>query len=100
MACEQCRELGSHSFRDPDDLIHALRVAAEEANRGVLEPIEDRKPQGAAEEEALYSAIDAGAMPGKVLYRFRCTTCGDAFTLQADMSSGSGSWTREEAKPQ
>jgi predicted nucleic acid-binding Zn ribbon protein len=48
-----------------------------------------------AEEEAVYSAIEAGAMPGKVLYRFRCTTCGDAFTLDADMRSGAGSWTRE-----
>ena len=100
MACEECRELGSHEFRSPDDLIHALRVAAEEANRGVLEPLAERKPAGVAEEEALYSAIDAGAMPGKVLYRFRCTTCGDVFTLDADMRSGSGTWTRAGEKAQ
>ena len=100
MACEECAGLASHDFRGADDLIHALRVAAEEANRGVLEPVSERTPEGVAEEEALYSAIDAGAMPGKVLYRFRCTTCGEGFTLEADMRSGSGSWSRAGAAPQ
>ena len=100
MACEECAGLAGHDFRGADDLIHALRTAAEEANRGVLEPIEDRKSQGVAEAEALYSAIDAGAMPGKVLYRFRCTTCGENFTLDADMRTGTGSWTREGARAQ
>lgn len=94
MACEECARLASHDFRGTDDLIHALRVAAEEANRGVLEPVRERTAAGVAEEEALYSAIDAGAVPGNVLYRFRCTTCGEGFTLEADMRSGTGSWTR------
>jgi hypothetical protein len=35
-------------------------------------------------------------MPGAVRYRFRCRLCGDAFTLEADMRDGTGSWTREE----
>jgi len=94
MACEECSELSTHEFRSPDDLFHALRLAAEEANRGVLEPIEERTPR-AAEQEAIYSALDSGAMPGAVRYRFLCTTCGDRFTLAADMRDGTGSWTRE-----
>ena len=93
MACEECEGLVAHAFRSPDDLIHALRTAAEEANRGVLEPIEARE-RGVAEQEALYSALEAGAAPGKVLYRFRCTTCGEVFTLEAEMSTGSGTWSR------
>ena len=97
MACEECQGLVAHEFRSPDDLIHALRTAAEEANRGVLEALGERKAPGAAEEEALYSALEAGAMPGRVTYRFRCTTCGDRFTLEADMESGAASWTREAA---
>jgi hypothetical protein len=101
MTCPECQDLSSHEFRSPDDLIHALRLAAEEANRGVLEPVEDKAPKGVAEEEALYSALESGAMPGAVRYRFRCTTCGDLFTLAADMRDGTGSWTREErAAPQ
>ena len=100
MACEECQGLVAHEFRSPDDLIHALRTAAEEANRGVLEAVEERKAPGAAEEEALYSALEAGAMPGRVTYRFRCTTCGDRFTLEADMATGAGSWTREEVRAQ
>lgn len=96
MPCEECRDLASHEFRSPDDLIHALRLAAEEANRGVLAPIEEKRAPGAAEEEALYSALESGAMPRSVRYRFRCTTCGDTFVLEGDPGTGSGSWKREE----
>ena len=92
MACEECRGLVAHEFRSPDDLIHALRTAAEEANRGVLEPVEERA-KGVAEDEALYSALEAGAMPGAVRYMFRCTSCGERFTLSADMRDGTGGWT-------
>ena len=97
MPCAECAGLTAQEFRSPDDLIQVLRVAAEEANRGVLEPLAERA-KGVAEEEAIYSALDSGAMPGAVSYRFRCTTCGDVFTLSADMRSGSGSWARE-SKP-
>jgi cytochrome c5 len=96
MACEECQGLVAHEFRSPDDLIHALRTAAEEANRGVLAPV-DARERGVAEQEALYSALEAGAAPGKATYRFRCTTCGDAFTLMADMATGAGSWSRDPA---
>lgn len=100
MACEECASLATHTFRSPDDLINALRVAAEEANRGVLDPVATRREPGVAEQEAIYSALEAGAMPGTVRYRFRCRLCGDAFTLEADMRAGTGSWTREEpARP-
>jgi hypothetical protein len=96
MACEECASLTPHEFRSADDLINALRVAAEEANRGVLEPLGTKRAAGVAEQEAIYSALEAGAMPGAVRYRFRCRLCGDAFTLEADMREGTGSWTREE----
>ena len=95
MACEECASLAAHEFGSPDDLINALRVAAEEANRGVLEPVGARQGHGVAEQEALYSVLEAGAMPGAVRYRFRCRLCGDGFMLEADMRSGSGSWSRE-----
>jgi hypothetical protein len=95
VACEECRSLASHVFRTPDDLIHALRLAAEEANRGVLAAVEEREAPRVAEQEAIYSALDAGAMPGSIRYRFRCTTCSERFTLEADMDAGTGRWTRE-----
>ena len=97
MACDECRDLGSHEFRSPDDLIHALRGAAEEANRGVLEPVEERA-RHVAEQEAVYSALDSGAMPRSVRYRFRCTTCGDEFVLEGDLASGTGAWKRATAE--
>ena len=97
MACEECRELSTHAFRSPDDLIHALRVAAEEMNRGVLARIGEEFAPGTAEREALDSALASGASPDTVRYRFRCALCGDRFTLAADMRTGAGAWTREEA---
>jgi len=97
MPCIECSELSTHTFRSPDDLIHALRLAAEEANRGVLAPIEERASPGAAEQEALYSALESGALPDTVRYKFSCMTCGDRFTLAADMRAATGSWTREQS---
>jgi hypothetical protein len=79
MACSECGSLSTHVFRGPDDLIHALRLAAEEMDRGVLARVEERKGPG-----------------GAVHYRFRCAQCGDRFTLTGDMSQGSGGWTREK----
>ena len=98
MPCDECRELNSHVFRDADDLIHAVRLAAEEVDRGVLRRVGVDTP-GAAEREALASALACGAMPEVVRYRFACEVCGDSFTLAADTGSGRGGWIREGEAP-
>lgn len=96
MACDECRNLTTHAFRTPDDLIHALRVAAEEMSRGVLSRIGGAQAApGSAEREALDSALASGAFPGKLRYRFRCEVCGDRFSLEGDTEQGTGAWTRE-----
>lgn len=95
MSCEECRELSTHVFRSPEDLIHALRLAAEEVDRGVLARV-GAKVHGAAAQEALESSLAHGALPDTVNYRFRCEVCGDHFTLVADTTNGTGGWTREE----
>ncbi len=95
MSCDECRQLSSHVFRSPDDLIDALRVAAEEVDRGVLCRVGDELAAGSAERQALESALASGALPATVRYRFRCELCGDRFTLTADPSCGEGGWTRE-----
>lgn len=97
MPCDECRDLQSHAFATHADLVNAVQVAAQELDRGVLERV-DTTRRSVAEEEAVYSAMDAGATPQAILYRFRCTVCGDRFTLAADTASGEGSWTREDAK--
>ena len=98
MPCNECRELSTHVFRTEDDLIEALRVAAQETDRGVLERVATttREP---AEEEALASALEHGAMPALIEYRFRCQLCGDGFTLVGNTRDGSGGWTRDETEP-
>lgn len=93
-ACAECRELTDHAFRSVDDLVHALQLAAQEVDRGVLSAV---VPRGlsAAEQEALDSSLASGARPGSVRYRFRCEVCGDGFTLEADTATGEGGWTRD-----
>jgi hypothetical protein len=94
MSCEECRELTTHVFRSAEDLIHAVRLAAEEVDRGVLCRVTDRS-LAPNEQEALDSSLASGALPGSVSYRFRCVVCADQFTLMADTGSGVGSWTRQ-----
>lgn len=94
MSCEECRELSTHEFRSTEDLIRAVRLAAEEVDRGVLCRVR-ADPPGAAAQEALESSLAYGALPAIVHYRFRCEVCGDHFTLLADTAHGRGGWTRE-----
>ena len=94
MACEECRELTTHAFRAAEDLTYALRLAAEEVDRGVLSRLATQSLTS-SEQEALDSSLASGALPRSVSYRFRCVVCGDHFSLVADTSSGLGSWTRE-----
>jgi len=96
LSCEECRELSTHAFRTPDDLLHAVRLAAEEVDRGVLARVAGAALEPAAQ-EALDSSLDSGALPNRIRYRFRCAVCGDHFTLEADSATGEGGWTREEA---
>ena len=97
MTCEECRALQTHEFRSPDDLLHALQVAAAEVDRGVLARIQ-REALTVPEQEALESAFVSEALPDTVRYRFQCNVCGDRFELYADTYHGRGGWTREEAK--
>jgi hypothetical protein len=94
MSCEECRELSTHAFRSTDDLVHALRLATEEMDRGVLCQVKPRDLESLAQ-EALDSSLAVGALPNSVRYQFRCNLCGDIFTLNADTTSGEGGWTRE-----
>jgi hypothetical protein len=86
--------LSTHTFRSTDDLVHAIRLATEEVDRGVLSRVTSEK-LAPAEQQALDSSLASGAMPNDVRYRFRCEVCGDDFTLHADTRTGDGGWTRE-----
>jgi hypothetical protein len=97
MSCDECRELGTHEFRTPDDMVHAFQVAAYESERGVLRRLHADELRD-SEREALHAAMAAG-VPDALRYRFECTVCGDRFELIADTRDGSGGWTREERKP-
>jgi hypothetical protein len=93
MSCDECRELNTHAFRTPDDMVHAVQVAAYESERGVLRRLDARELRD-SEREALESALAAG-VPDMLRYRFECCVCGDRFELVADTRDGSGGWTRE-----
>jgi hypothetical protein len=97
MPCEECRNLRTHRFSSPTDIVNALRVAAEEVDRGVLAPVSvaDRT---VPEQVAIGSALRAGALPDVLLYRFKCTLCADDFELAADTSLGEGEWRRNDER--
>jgi len=96
VTCEECRSLNTHDFRSPDDLLHALQVAAAEVDRGVLSRIQANE-LGVEEQRAMDSIFRSSALPDMVRYRFRCTVCGDRFELRADTARGKGGWMRQEA---
>jgi hypothetical protein len=95
--CDECRELHTHRFRSRTDLVNALQVAAGEVDRGALEPLAvvDRT---IPEEVAIRSALQAGALPDVVFYRFKCIVCGDRFELAADTHHGNGEWRRNDER--
>ncbi len=94
MPCPECRQLTTHLFRGVDDLVNALRLAAEETERGVLSRVAARELSN-AEQQALDSSLSSGALPNQVQYRFKCEVCGDRFSLAANATNGEGGWTRE-----
>jgi hypothetical protein len=96
VACEECRDLETHEFRSPEDLLHAVQVAAAEVDRGALCRVQSEELSASAQ-EAMESIFATRALPGWVRYRFRCTVCGDTFELHADTTEGKGGWTRGEA---
>ena len=94
MACPECAALVPNVFRSADDLVHAVQVAAQECDRGVLRRL--AAPQRSVhEQEALDSMYAARALPAALDYRFECTLCGERFRLEADPAHGTGRWTRE-----
>jgi hypothetical protein len=95
MPCEECHELRTHRFGSRTDLVNALRVAAEEVDRGVLVTVTARD-RTLPEQVAISSALWAGEFPDAVLYRFKCTVCGDHFELAADTDQGKGEWRRND----
>ena len=94
VACDECRELQTHKFRSPADLLHALQVAAAEVDRGALRRT-DVEDLDIPEQQALDSILAANVLPDIVQYRFQCAVCGDRFELLADTRHGTGGWTRE-----
>jgi hypothetical protein len=75
-------------------LLNALQVAAAEVDRGVLAPVLAADPRTIPEQAAVDSALQCGALPDVVLYRFKCIICGDGFELAADTHHGNGEWRR------
>jgi hypothetical protein len=97
-ACEECRDLQTHRFATGADLVYAVQTAAGEMERGVLVR-EAEETRTVAEQEAVYSAMEAGATPAAIRYRFRCSVCGDRFTLSGNPETGEGEWIRNEEEP-
>ena len=97
MTCEECGSLGSHEFRSPDDMLHAVQTAAQEVDRGVLRRIGIAGDLAPNEQAAIESAHESGSVPGTIRYRFECVVCGERFELVADTERGTGGWRSERS---
>src|SRR5258707_13991742 len=64
MSCEECRELSTHAFRSANDLIHALRLATEEVDRGVLRRVATGENLAAAAQGRSTPRWRAAPFPG------------------------------------
>ena len=85
MTCEECRDLQTHTFRSPADLVHALQVAAAEVDRGALARVNSEELTD-IERDAMDSVFASEALPDNLRYRFKCSVCGDLFELESCFS--------------
>lgn len=90
MSCQRCDDLCIvFPIRAPADLRKAIAVAGDNLRDGTLEEI--ALGSSVLEKQLPFSSVTAGAQVGDlVLYRFRCTTCGELFSLSAETFHGSG----------
>lgn len=96
MTCEKCQDLCVHRpIRSPSDLRRAITIARESLNDGTLLEMEGRNPLGLP---AFQTLLPEGPWNDIVAYQFKCTTCGEVFSLHAETYHGQGGAWEPERK--
>jgi len=96
MSCSRCQDLCvTYRIRTPGELTKALSIVTENLADNTLEEIKSR--DSSFERYVPFDSVATGSAGIDLLaYRFRCTSCGQVFTLLAEAYHGSGgAWEPE-----
>jgi hypothetical protein len=86
--CERCSTLRQRfEIRVPADLSKAIRVARDNVADGTIVEVPSPLP---GINKPFSSILADGPWDDSMAYEFRCTTCGQLFSLSADTYHGSG----------
>lgn len=78
-------------------LTHELRCAIEIANQSIADGTIAELPDSDPPSQVTFSELAAGGMwDDVVVHRFRCTSCGELFSLHAETWYGSGGYWEPE----
>jgi hypothetical protein len=96
MPCEKCNDLCIRfAIQQPRELRLAIKIARQNIVDGTISEQPGIKPLS----DVPFSALAEGAKWGDIVdYRFRCNSCGELFTLQAETYHGSGGFWEPEKK--
>jgi hypothetical protein len=100
MTCNRCSDLCvTYPIRSPRELDKALAIANANLQDATIEEVMLPSGTPILEPRVSFASLAAGTdRPDLVNYRFRCTSCGEAFALVAETYHGSGgSWRPERA---
>lgn len=86
--CQLCADLRRRfEIRSPADLAKAIRVARDNVADGTIVEVRSRSQ---FQREPFSSVSPEGPWDDVVEYGFRCTSCGQLFSLRAETYHGSG----------
>lgn len=93
MTCSRCEEMDEHvRIRTPRELFRTIGVIRKAVSDGDVEEID---PGPMKITLAFNEISEAGPLEDLLLYRFRCSECGQNFELVAETYHGSGgSWSK------
>lgn len=98
MTCNRCSDLCvTYSIRSPRELDKAVAIANGNLQDNTIEEVALPPDTPILEPKVSFASLAAGAdRPDFVNFRFRCTSCREAFALVAETYHGSGgSWRPE-----
>lgn len=90
MPCEKCSDLCvRYSIRHPNELRQAINIARQNIEDGTIVELENPSPLN----DVSFSDLASGAAWGDTVeHHFRCSNCGEQFSLHAETYHGSGGY--------
>lgn len=97
MSCEKCKDLCVRfAIRQPHELRRAIQIAKQNLDDGTITEVPNSNPIS----QVTFAALAKGEQWDDIIgYRFRCSSCGELFSLHAETYHGRGGyWEPENRK--